>query len=332
MKKRHIFSAAVLLLCILLPAAAQKTPVDNLYHYTLGNGLELYVMENSAAPLAYIEIAFKAGGIAQTPETAGMFHFYEHMMFKGNSRYRTAAEVTSAYLDLGVTSWNGTTGAERVNYFFTVPSSKLKEGLEFWSYAIREPLLNPAELESEKDVVISEISGSFSEPDSIAWGFITRHLFPEYPWRRDPSGTVENIKKITVDDMRRIQQEYYIPNNAAVFVGGDVRHEEVYKLVREIYGSWIPGKNPWETLPPPQTARPFEKTEYFVYPNPEMSEAFAQTAIYFRGPDTDRDIESTYAADAWGNLIASPLGRYKQALVSITLLGIHDPDFMSAAY
>ena len=138
-------SIIFIFICI-TPIFAQETKIEGLYHYVLPNGLELLVMENHAAPLAYIEIAVRAGGISQTEETAGLFHLYEHMMFKGNSKYPTAAAVQSAINDLGVPSWNGSTASEYVNYFFTVPADKLKEGLEFWSYAIREPLIDPTEL------------------------------------------------------------------------------------------------------------------------------------------------------------------------------------------
>ena len=75
---------------------AEKTPVKNLSSYKLENGLELYVMENHSAPLVYIEIAVKAGGIAQKKEDAGLFHLYEHMMFKGNTKYQNAASVQKA--------------------------------------------------------------------------------------------------------------------------------------------------------------------------------------------------------------------------------------------
>ena len=65
---------------------AEKTTVPNLYEFTLNNGLELFVLEDDSAPLAYIEIAVKCGGIHQTKENAGLFHLYEHMMFKGNKK------------------------------------------------------------------------------------------------------------------------------------------------------------------------------------------------------------------------------------------------------
>ena len=87
--------------------------------YKLDNGLKLFVEENHSVPLTYIEIAVKCGSYTQTEETAGLFHLYEHMMFKGNSLYKDASSVNRALSDMGVSEWNGTTGLECVNYFFT---------------------------------------------------------------------------------------------------------------------------------------------------------------------------------------------------------------------
>lgn len=329
---KKVFLLLSVFLVLSGPAAfSEPTAVPGLYRYVLDNGLELFVLENPSAPLAYIEIAIRGGGIAQTPESAGVFHFYEHMMFKGNSKYRTAAEVSSAYLDLGVPSWNGSTGSEYVNYYFTVPSDRLKEGLEFWSYAIREPLLDPGEIESEKGVVISEITGNYSEPRSIFAAGIDRRLFPKYPWRRDPGGSVDAIRGVTAEKLRAMQRTYYIPNNAALFVGGDVRADTVYQLVKEVYGSWERGPDPWAKPQDPQAFPAVRKTTFLVYPDPTVNPRFGIVQIYYRGPDVGRDPASTYAADVWGYLVDNPSGRYKKALVGSDL-GIPAPNYTGAYY
>ena len=104
-----LFFDAVFLLGGFFCLSAQETAVSSLFHYTLENGLELFVMENDSAPLAYIEIAVKAGAVTQTPENAGLFHLYEHMMFKGNEKYPNQKEAYSALNKMGVSDWNGTT-------------------------------------------------------------------------------------------------------------------------------------------------------------------------------------------------------------------------------
>ncbi|MBQ1591676.1 MAG: insulinase family protein, partial [Treponema sp.] len=145
-----------------LATAASFLSCKKAAHYsehTLSNGLTVFTSENHAVPLVYIEIAVKAGGVTQTKENAGLFHLYEHMMFKGNSLYPDAASVQKALSDMGCTNWNGTTGLNCVNYFITVPSDQLETGLAFWNAAIRSPLMKEDELEKEKKVVLSEIQG-----------------------------------------------------------------------------------------------------------------------------------------------------------------------------
>lgn len=320
---------AAVLACAL---CAEKTPVDNVYHYTLDNGLNVYVIENHAVPLAYIEIAVKAGGIAQTPDTAGLFHLYEHMMFKGNTKYRDAAAVQRAISDMGVASWNGSTSAECVNYYFTVPSKLLKDGMEFWSYAIREPLLDPKEFETEKKVVLSEIEGGLADPDTFYSAYVRKTMFPKFPWRTDPAGSPDVVRNASVAQIKAIQKKYYIPNNAALFVGGDVDPEHVYELAKQLYGMWQKGDDPWASAQTPQSDVPFTRTIYRVLPYEKMSPQIAQVSVMFRGPDAGRDIASTYAADVTGYLFQDPQGIYVQTLLGTEGLGIPDPQYIWEGY
>ena len=141
------------------------------------------------------------------------------MIFKGNSLNPTAASVTAALSELGVSSWNGSTGVDRVNYFFTIPSDKLEEGLAFWNAAVRFPLMSPEEFESEKKVVMAEIEGDFSDPSSVYSYGINSRMFPDAPYKTDPRGSFESVSKATLDQMRDIQERFYIPCNSALFIG-----------------------------------------------------------------------------------------------------------------
>ena len=324
---------SVLLFLIFLSisfTAAQETSEKGLYHYVLDNGLELFVMENHAAPLAYIEIAIRAGGISQSEKTAGLFHLYEHMMFKGNTKYKTAASVQRAMKNLGVASWNGSTSNEYINYFFTVPSASLSDGLEFWSYAIREPLLDANELENEKKVVISEISSYYSNPSWILQSSVSNIIFAEEPWKRDVVGNSDIINSAAVEDLLNIKSKYYIPNNAALFVGGDVDPDDVFKKVKKIYGSWKKGNDPWEQNTTVNSK--IEETMYLVQPHPQVSPQIAQVMAYYRGPDIANDKESTYAADMWTAFVNSPAGRFEQSLIANPSFAIPNADYLSSGY
>ncbi|MBQ4024852.1 MAG: insulinase family protein, partial [Treponema sp.] len=212
--------------------------VQNFSEHKLSNGLTVFTAENHAVPLVYIEIAVKAGGVTQTKENAGLFHLYEHMMFKGNSLYPDAASVQRALSDMGCTNWNGTTGLNCVNYFITVPSDQLETGLAFWNAAIRSPLMKEDELEKEKKVVLSEIQGGLAEPGTIFSNYLISNLFPDEPYRLSPSGSADVVKDASVLQLRALQNKYYIPKNAALFVGGDIDEKEALNLIEKIWGSW----------------------------------------------------------------------------------------------
>ncbi|QTQ11280.1 insulinase family protein [Treponema parvum] len=305
---------------------AAKTSVESLYEYELDNGLKLFVAENDSAPLAYIEVAVRCGAIAQTPETAGLFHLYEHMMFEGDSRYPSSADMDKAVRDMGALGQNAQTGINGVRYFFTVPSALLEKGLEFWSYAIREPLLSEQGLDSQKKVVIAEIEGNFPDPARIYSYNLFRTMFPKYPWRTDPSGSSQLVQNATSDDLRIMLKKYYVPNNAAVFVGGDVRHENVYELVKKIYGSWERADDPWSEERERQLSDPLTETTFRVMPSDAISAEQAVISVYFRGPDAGYDEDFIEIASFFDELMDDPSGFYKQTLLGMSELEISDAD------
>lgn len=318
MKKIHKIFIVLLLsaLAICQKSFAKETPVKNLYEYNLENGLTVFTAENHSVPLVYIEIAVRTGATSQTPENAGLFHLYEHMMFKGNSLYKDAASMNRALSDLGVSNWNGSTGTDCVNYFFTIPSDKVVEGLEFWNAAIRSPLMNETEFENEKKVVLSEINGSLSEPLQIYGHFINFKMFPDAPYRTDSGGSLEVIQNATVNQLRAIQKEFYVPSNAAVFVGGDINPEQIYELTKEIFGSWK-NYNQKITIQNQQNLKPFQNDEFYFMPYDKLPENLAEIEIYFRGPDTDFDIQDTYAADYLLMLLNEPNGIFNSYFSSL---------------
>lgn len=311
----------------------EETPVKNVYEYKLKNGLELFVAENHTVPLVYIEVAVKGGGIAQTEQNQGLFHLYEHMMFKSNSLYKSYEEIQNALSNLGVASWNGSTGIEYVNYYFTIPADKLEEGLRFWQAALCTPALNKKELEVEKKVVISEIEGDNADESQKLRNFIAKKMFPDAPWSYSPGGlSVDVIKNATASQLKKIQSEYYIPNNAALFVGGDVNPDEVYSLVEKIWGKWKKGKDPWIQNNAHYSQNPLDQIEYYVMPYNKISEQVAQFMYINRGPDSEYDVESTYSADILLNLISYPHSNYKYILSAKQNLGIPGPEYTGCSY
>lgn len=315
---------------------AEKTPFDNLFQEKLENGLEVFVLENHTVPLVYVEIAVKCGAFTQEKETAGLFHLYEHLMFKGNSKYKSAQEVNKALNDLGTASWNGTTGLECVSYYFTIPKDQLKEGLEFWSSAIRNPLLDKKELESEKKVVLSEIQRDFTEPASILSRKISETLYPSSSWKMSPGGSLDSVKNAGVKQLKKIQKEFYIPGNSALFIGGDINPEEVFSLVKSVFSDWKKEPSPFEKNGKSTVVRheknPLSKPEYFVMPFDKMSKSLFQVIVKFRGPDAQFELEDTYPLDMVFQVAENPQSYFKKFFTEEINLSIPEKDYIDAWY
>ena len=312
---------------------AEKTNIDGLFRFKLENGLELYVAENHSVPLVYIELAVRTGAINQTKETAGLFHLYEHMMFKGNALYKDAASVTKALADLGVTSHNGTTSTDCVNYFFTIPSAKLEEGLAFWNAAVRTLSITEKEFESEKKVVLSEIQGDQANPSYVLHYFSNLLLFPDDPCKTDPRGSFDVVGNATVAQMRNIQKEFYIPCNSAIFVGGDVNPDETYELVNKIYGTWknTPGVVSQKVVSASgnqPSLNPLSETKFLVMPFDRIAPDMAQIEISWRGPDMDYNYEDVVNAVYLDYITGKPDSLLKTKLCEKSEYKIPDPNYV----
>jgi len=322
-----VFVAAVALVTTAAAFAADTAP--GFVQRVLDNGLEVFVVENHVVPLARVQITFRCGAIAQTPETAGLFHLYEHMLFKGNKVYRTQTDFQAAMKELGVSTWNGGTSTEYVTYYFTVPSDQLDKGIAFWANAVREPLLDAGELETEKDVVVNEIKGVYGQPDDVFQSGLDRALYRQFPWRRDVTGSEKSIRAATVATLRALKDRFYVPNNAALFVGGDVTIDQVMAAARKHFGDWKRGADPWAAPPPPHPG--LAQDARLAYADPQMYEGFAYVELVLRGPDVLADPASTYAADTWGKLLEDPNGRFKTSIFQ-KVPGLYKKEYLWAYY
>ena len=322
---RKTFAATLLMVSLvtLRLSAAPETP-----HRTLANGLEVFVVENPAVPLATVCLAFRGGASAQDPDTAGLFHLYEHMLFDGNEKYPTQAAFMAALNRMGVANWNGSTGTQYINYYITVPSDKLAEGIEFWSWAVKKPLFDSGKLEREKQVVINEIRGYHTDPGHIAEEGLESRVFSSYPWRKNIDGPEDTIQKATVGQLEAIRAKYYIPRNAAVLVGGDVKADKVFALAERYFGDWEGGAAPVIGEPP---QGPVPEGIALVYPDDSFYQGVAQVSCRWRGPDVLRQTKDSYVSDVLLSLMSSPVGRFKSDLMA-SGIGLYDPEYIGFSY
>lgn len=310
------------------PALAENSGANPVSHRLLANGLEVFVVENHAVPLATICVVFRGGASAQNPENAGLFHLYEHMLFAGNEKYPTQAAFTAALNRMGVPNWNGATGSQYINYYITVPSNRLSEGIEFWSWAVKKPVFNEEKLEREKEVVINEIRGYHTDPDHIFQNALQSRAFYKFPWRKNIDGPEENIKKTTVADLQKIQETYYIPRNTALMIAGDIKPDHAFALAEQWFGDWKGGSAPVIAEPP---QGPIPDNLKLAFADETFYQGVSVVQYLWRGPDVLRETKDTYTADVLLFLLSSPVGRFKTTLMEKGP-GLYDERYIDFSY
>ena len=101
--------------------------------------------------------------------------------------------------------------------------------------AIRSPLFKDEELVKEREVVLGEFDRNEAQPEFVLRYALDSALWNPYVSRKQPLGQRPVIKTATVEKMKMIQQRFYIPNNSALIISGDVNADKVFALAKKYF-------------------------------------------------------------------------------------------------
>jgi zinc protease len=308
---------------------------------TLANGMEVIVLPDSSVPVVTIEFAVRTGSFTEPPELNGLSHLYEHMFFKPNSA-RLLAQCESALKNgplntygqqvcssplklkstIGDTSYlneidqigivnNAETHEEVVNYYFTTTTPHLLTAMKFIKDSARYPNFDEEEFAGEKTVVLGELDRNMSQPFYFLDRALHDKLFYKYPTRKSPGGTRATVSAATTEQMRLIQSRYYVPNNSALVVTGDVNPDIVFNLAEQLFGDWPRAADPFVKFPLVEHP-PLTKSEGVIINQPVESVIIQ---IGWQGPSIGKDNAATYAADVFSYIVGQPDSKFQRAMI-----------------
>src|SRR6185503_13974136 len=296
------------------PAVAQRATLERITRQeTLPNGLAVIVVENHSVPLATVGVFVRAGAMIQEPEDQGIPHLYEHMLFRGyrDAAYRNfrriAAELKAGY--------NGTTSDETVSYYMMLPSANVQGAVETLADLVRQPRFVKEDLNRERFIVLGELQRRVSEPS-----FSLAHSVDELLWgegfvRKNPIGDQVAVLSVTPEHLEQIFRRYYVPNNAALVVTGDVSAQAVFKMARDAFGGWTRRADPFAEHPvapvPPLAA------SRAVVVTGDVSDVTIQIA--WQGPSVRKHAEATYDADVLADLLDDDQSWFRRRLLDAGL-------------
>lgn len=297
-------------------AAAPIAETVPLVSKVLPNGLEVIVLEDHSVPLVTVELAVRNGSFTEPPELNGLSHLYEHMFFKVSPQQAEKADYLRNIDSLGIV-YNGQTQEEVVEYYFTTTTPNFPVAMRFMRDQAEFQTFDEGQFAQEKEVVVGELERHESNPFGEIGEDMNNRLFYKYPSRKNPGGDINTVRSATTDKMRLIQSRYYVPNNSAIVITGDVSPQAVFQMTEDLFGSWPRrATDPFKDFPLVEHP-PLQKSEGGIIKKPVQNVVIM---IGWQGPSIGKDDAATYAADVFSFILRQPNSRFQRALVDSGLV------------
>ena len=213
--------------------------------HTLRNGLDVLIHEDRNCPIIAVNVWYHVGSKNEKPGRTGFAHLFEHLMFEGSEHYDRG--YFHPLQEAGA-SLNGSTNADRTNYWEVVPSNSLE--LALWMESDRMgfllPALTDAKFENQREVVLNERRQNYeNRPYGLAGMAIVAALYQaDHPYHWLTIGEAADIRNARIEDVRDFFRTYYRPRNASLAIAGDVRPDKALRLVDDYFGELEAGEHP----------------------------------------------------------------------------------------
>jgi zinc protease len=204
--------------------------------HVLDNGLRVIVHEAQSLPIVAVNLWYHVGSKNERPGRTGFAHLFEHLMFEGSEHYdrgyfHPLQEVGAAV--------NGSTNADRTNYWEVVPTPALE--LALWMESDRMGYLLPAltqeKFQNQRDVVLNERRQNYeNRPYGMAGMALVAALYPpDHPYHWTTIGAADDLNAATLEDAQAFFRRYYHPANASLVIAGDVETGGALALARKYF-------------------------------------------------------------------------------------------------
>jgi len=221
----------------------------------LKNGARLLIVENRSLPLVAVDVRFLHGIDGDPKGKAGLAEFVADMVDEG-TKGRSAAKFAEEVEDLAA-HLSASTSLETANVHLNCLTETLPKALELMADVVQNPAFRPEDVARVRVLKLTALEQKKANTGALAADQAARILYgPEHPWGQPAGGTPESIASITPADLAAFHTEFWVPNDAVISVAGDVKADEVTRLLQEKFASWKPRPISKKALPPlPKLAR-----------------------------------------------------------------------------
>ena len=242
-----------LFLPLLLTTISEGGLKENVFETVLPNGLKVILLENHKAPLVTFQVWYRVGSRNESWGKTGLSHMLEHMMFKGTERI--GPEKFSRIIQENGGNDNAFTSHDYTAYFENLNADRVQVSIDLESDRMQNLLLREEDFRTERMVVMEERRlRTDDNPQAVLTEQIMATAFQTQPYHWPIIGWMEDIARLTLEDLKAYYKTYYIPINAFLVVVGDFRKEALLSKIETAFGSIPKGiaPNQERDIDPPQ--------------------------------------------------------------------------------
>ncbi|HEX7688825.1 MAG TPA: pitrilysin family protein [Burkholderiaceae bacterium] len=234
----------------------QVREVEGVHEYRLPNGLQVLLIPDASKPTVTVNVTYRVGSRYEGYGETGMAHLLEHLMFRST---KTMANVSTELSKRGM-QFNGSTTADRTNYFETFPADPAQLAWALRTEAERMTHANviKKDLDSEMTVVRNEMESGENNPFRILMEKTNAAAFQWHAYGKDTIGARSDVENVNIPHLQAFYRKYYQPDNATLIVAGSF---DPAKVLAEIAQDWSSTPKPTRVIEPTYTVEPVQDGE-----------------------------------------------------------------------
>lgn len=298
----------------------------------------MYIIQDTTTPVVSISFTTKAGYSLQTKTTTGFPELYSRLFFQ------CTKQGLSSYSTLGATNLIAECTADSAIYTLSCPISSLSSILEVLAESIINPSLSDSEIVAAYNKVKEETVLRGKLPTTFIESSMDSILFSNAPWKIDSGVYPSLFSKSSIETIRnnlgKIAEKAYVPNNSALFISGPVIQEEILLTVKNIFGNWKPGVFQSSNIPDSemlwkddikkQDSQKKDSKKY-VITSDNFSKDYNQIILQYKTPGLYSDITSNVAAQIAASVLENEFS-FKNAVTTNKDTGINNSMYVNAGF
>lgn len=244
--------------------------------------IEAWLVESHHVPLVSLQFSFLGGSAHDTDAKAGLTQFICGLMDEGSGE--DDAEAFHKKIESLALRMSFFADADRLYGGFQYLSKNKDPSLALMKQVIESPRFDPEPMERIRQQVVVGIERKRESPGLLANEKAFASMYPNHPYGRPSTGTIESVQSFNVSDLKNLMAERFTKENLLIGVAGDIQADELGKILDDLFGA-LPDKSKLSQIVPIKPQLDGQLHVVQLQDRPQTVSFFIQEGIDREDPD-----------------------------------------------